>query len=96
MHLFEVIALDVDDIPTLPVFAVSYDMAVHYYAVWWMHHRHGDLPDLEVRKRNPGWPGLDRTLLASALQLDIAGVGRFDDNIGWTISSPDHENLGAL
>lgn len=94
MHLFEVIALDVDDVPALPVFAESYDLAVHQYLIWWMNHREGVLPDLEVRKRNPDWPGLNTDFLAKALELDVPGIGKLDPTQGWSIFFPDHEAVG--
>lgn len=96
MHLFEIIALDIEGVPAVPLFAESYDLAVHHYVIWWMNHREGELPDLEVRKRNPDWPGLDAGLLAKALDLDLPGVGRFDPVAGWTIYFPDHEAVGVL
>lgn len=96
MHLFEVIALDVESVPAVPVFAESYDLAVHQYVIWWMSHRDGDLPDLEVRKRNPTWPGIDSQQLAKALELNLCGMGRFDPATGWSIYFPDHEAVGGI
>ena len=96
MHLFEVIALDVEGVPAVPVFADSYDLAVHQYVIWWLHHREGEMPDLEVRKRNPTWPGLDAGLLNKALELDLSGVGRFDPVTGWTIHFPGDDAVGVL
>lgn len=96
MHLFEVIALDIEGVPAVPVFADSYDLAVQQYSIWWMQHQEGDLPDLEVRRRNPSWPGLDTELLGKALDLDTPGLGKFDPVQGWSIFVPDHEAAGDL
>lgn len=96
MHLFEVIAVDAEPASALPVFAKSYDLAVQQYLMWWMHHRDGDLPDLEVRKRNPSWQGLNAALLVKALELDLTGVGHFNSNQGWTIYTPEDERAGCL
>ena len=94
MHLFEVIALDVESVPPVPVFAESYDFAVCEYVVWWMSHRDGELPDLEVRKRNLNWPGLDAERLAEALSLGISGIGTFDSVAGWMIHQFGDEDSG--
>lgn len=94
MHLFEVVALDATDVPPLPVFAGSYDLAVHYYMLWWLHHREGDMPDLEVRKRNRNWPGLNVMMLDRALQLDKPGIGVFDPDLGWRIDYPGDDAAG--
>lgn len=96
MHLFEVIALDVQGVPAVSVFADSYDVAVHQYVIWWSHHREGDMPDFEMRKRNPSWPGLDAKLLADALELQRSGVGHFDPDGGWTIYFPADEAAGDV
>lgn len=96
MHLFEIVATADESVPAVPVFAESYDLAVHQYHIWWRHHRDGNLPDLEVRKRNPTWQGLDVSFLAKALELNSSGVGRFDPDQGWTIYLPDHEALRDL
>lgn len=93
INLYEVIALSAEPVPAIPVFATSYDMAAHYYAIWWMSHRAGDMPDIEIRKRNPGWPGLHVTLLHEALKRNQAGIGRFDAETGWTILMPGHNDL---
>lgn len=96
MHLFEVIALDIEGVPTLPVFAESYALAVQQYAIWWMQHQEGDLPDLEVRRRNPLWPGVDTKLLDRALDLNTPGIGRFDPVEGWSIFFPGYEEVEDL
>jgi hypothetical protein len=93
MHIFEVIGAGA---PRLPVFAESYDGAVQIYMAWWLTHRTTDLPDLEVRLRNPCWPGFDLEHVRAALASNIAGVGRYDRQQGWTIVSRDEgdEDVG--
>jgi hypothetical protein len=85
MHLFEIITPSEQP---LPVFAKSYDEAVHIYLLHRLKKSNIELPDLEVRKRNPSWPGLDVQMLDEALKSEFAGVGSFQMGHGWTITAP--------
>jgi hypothetical protein len=89
MQLYEIVALDIKDVPPLPVFAQTYDLAARDYAIWWLHHRDGHLPNIEVRQRNREWPGLDIKRLAEALSREEGGIGHFDPEQGWRIVPPD-------
>jgi hypothetical protein len=96
MHLFEIVSLNSEVTPPLHVFAPNYDTAVQVYIAWWVYHDMGDLADLEVRKRNVSWPGLNPQLLANALALGISGIGELDPQRGWRIVSPDCEHIGGI
>jgi hypothetical protein len=85
MHLFEIITPGEQ---ALPVFARSYDEAVNIYLLHRLKQLDIELPDLEVRKRNPSWPGLDVQMLEEALKSDFAGVGSLVIGHGWTITAP--------
>jgi hypothetical protein len=87
MHIFEVIGAGT---PPITVFARSYDEAVRTYMARWLARETGDLPDIEVRRRDPLWAGMDREALAEALSLGISGIGHFDPDKGWAIVSPTH------
>ncbi|MDF2496288.1 hypothetical protein [Sphingomonas sp.] len=93
MHLFEVASLNRREAWSLPVFAVSYDMAAQYFMIWWASHRSGGLPDFEVKMRNPDWPALDRELLQEALNRKTSGYARFDQQSGWEIVDLDEASL---
>lgn len=96
MHLFEIVTLKSINTPPLQVFAPTYDTAVQVYITWWIYHDMGELPDLEVRKRNVSWPGLSPQLLANALALGISGIGELVPQQGWRIVSPDCEHIGGI
>lgn len=83
MHLYEIAARRSN---TLAIFAPNYGAAIEIYLAWWMTHMAGDLPDLEVKQRNPGWPGMHRQHLHEALRLGLAGIGIYEPEEGWTIS----------
>jgi hypothetical protein len=85
MHLFEIITTGEQP---LPVFARSYDEAVLIYLLHRVKQLDIELPDLEVRQRNPSWQGLDSQLLDEALKAESAGVGSFEVGYGWMITSP--------
>lgn len=88
MNIFEINACGQDP---LSVFAQTYDEAVGIFIIYWAtHFDPADLPDIEIKRRHPSWPGLDVTLLAEALDRGVAGVGRFDPAGGWEILAPDH------
>jgi hypothetical protein len=87
MHLFEVSG---QGMAPLPVFAVSYDEAVELALAWWIFRHQHQLPDLEVRRRNVRWPGLNVDHLTDALDREIAGIGYYDPDAGWTIRSPGY------
>lgn len=89
MYLFEVVAVDSDATPALPVFADSYGMAVNLYMIWWTHRGESDLPGIEVKMRNTEWPGLDTQRLVKALELGMSGIGRLDPVHGWLITPAD-------
>lgn len=85
MHIFEVTGAGTS---AITIFAMSYDEAVCLYMAYWLARESRDLPDLEVKQRNPAWPGLNRKALDHALASGVSGIGRFDPNEGWRIVSP--------
>ena len=87
MHLFEIVA---PESTVVSVFAENYHKAAEFFTVWWMSRYDADLPDFEVKRRNPQWPGLNRQQLVEALSQQIAGVGRYDVEKGWVILPPNH------
>ena len=90
MELFEITALRKQ---SLQIFADSYDDAVRTFTEFWATHHGAPFPDLEVKKRNRQWPGLDTALVADALSSGLTGVGRFDPEHGWEILPPDSESV---
>lgn len=92
MHIFQVIGAGT---PPVTVFAASYDKAVRIYMAHWLARQSGDLPDIEVKRRNPLWAGMDREELAKALTLDLSGIGLFDPERGWRIVPPGHDEEQA-
>lgn len=85
MHLFEITATRTDPIA---VFASSYALAVEIYMAWWLINKDCDLPDLQVRQRNPDWPGINQQHLHRTFAAGIAGIGTYDANAGWAIAAP--------
>ncbi len=85
MHLYEIAATGSDPIT---VFAPTYAAAVEIYMAWWLIHKECDLPDLEIRQRNPEWPGINRQHLRRAFAAGIAGVGTYNADAGWAILAP--------
>jgi hypothetical protein len=85
MHLFEIIATDGT---ILPVFGDDFDEVATLFTAWHMVNREGELPDFEVRRRNPRWPGLNTQHLVEALARNTVGIGRYDRRKGWSIVSP--------
>lgn len=85
MHLFEVIGTDGT---ILPVFGENFDEAATLFTAWHMVNQAGELPDFEVRQRNPRWPGLNTQHLVEALARNTVGIGRYDPRKGWSIVSP--------
>ena len=73
MHLYEIIALNGT---ILPVFADTFDEAATLFSAWHMVNQEGELPDFEVRRRNPRWRGLHPAHRGGALASDTGGVGR--------------------
>jgi hypothetical protein len=55
---------------------------------WWLIHKNRDLPDLEVKQRNPEWPGINQQHLRRAFTAQTAGVGTYDADAGWVIVAP--------
>lgn len=85
MHLHEVIATDGT---ILSVFAADYNDAATLFMAWHIANEEGPLPDFEVRRRNPKWPGINTAHLLKALAREIEGIGRYDPARGWSILSP--------
>ena len=86
MHLYEISA---SGHSSISVFAESYGKAVDLFVSWWMLRQNSDLPDLEVRQRNPSWTGLNTEHLQDALARGVTGIGRYEVSMGWTILPPD-------
>ncbi|MDG5487833.1 hypothetical protein NYR55_04265 [Sphingomonas sp. BGYR3] len=84
MHLFEITTADGS---TIPVFAAAFDEAATLFTGWHVSMQGTQVPDFEVRQRNPRWPGLNNQHLAEALARNQSGVGSYDPAIGWTIAS---------
>lgn len=85
MHLYEI---ETTTGERLPVFAACYAESATLFMAWWVINNDGELPDFEVKQRNPRWPGLDTDKLMEALERDVSGVGQFDPASGWSIAPP--------
>ena len=66
----------------------DFDQAASIFTAWHLGHRETPVPDFEVKQRNPRWPGINTDHLLAALERGLAGVGRYDARIGWSIRSP--------
>lgn len=85
MHLFEI---ETAIGTRVAVFAECYTHAATLFMAWWVLNHDGELPDFEVKQRNPKWPGLDTAKLMKALHRHVSGIGQFDPVAGWTIAPP--------
>ena len=85
MNLYDV---SVQSGSALPIFATDFDQAASIFTAWHLGHRETPVPDFEVKQRNPRWPGINTDHLLAALERGLAGVGRYDARIGWSIRSP--------
>jgi hypothetical protein len=85
MHLFEIVtAFGI----TLNVFAGDYDEAAVLYMAWHTVNRSEDMPDFEVKRRNPRWPGVNAKHVEAALARNTVGIGYYHRKEGWLILSP--------
>lgn len=85
MHLYEIETVTGTRISA---FAECYPEAATLFMAWWVINENGELPDFEVKQRNPKWPGLDTGQLVNALERHVSGIGVFDPVSGWTIAPP--------
>lgn len=74
----------------LPIFATSYNEAVELALAWWIFRHEHPLPDLEVRRRNVRWPGMNHDHLCAALDREMSGIGFYNQDEGWAIRSPGY------
>ncbi|MGN7160748.1 hypothetical protein [Sphingomonas sp. SAFR-052] len=85
MHLYQITATGNDP---MAVFAESYPTAVEIFMTWWLINEGGELPDLEVKRRNPNWPSINQRHLEEAMAIGMSGIGQYKAGVGWTISPP--------
>ena len=86
MHLFRVIATGQ---PGVTMFAASYSDAANLFTAYWLLTQDVAMPDFEIRWQHEQAADGDAVHLRGALALNIAGVGLYDPEKGWTIVPPE-------
>lgn len=86
MHLFEIRVLQCN---IIYIFAYSFDHAVNLLINRWIINENHEIPDFTIHIINRMIGAAKNDHLRHALAVNVAGIGVYDTQHGWTILPPE-------